>query len=137
MSTPTFPISPELGQPLALRRVRRGHVVLAGNGLLIDHGRRVPDYIREHLHDLLNDGHLYLGEERAGWAQMARASHRIGTATARQARRTPYTPTSSTDDPVVASFLDGAGTDDVALGERPGRCGIHPHLILEGIDPLP
>jgi hypothetical protein len=69
VSTPTFPISPELGQPLALRRVRRGHVVLAGNGLLIDHGRRVPDYIREHLHDLLNDGHLYLGEERAGWAQ--------------------------------------------------------------------
>ena len=69
MSTPTFPISPELGQLLALRRVRRGHVVLLGQGLLIDHGWPVPDYIREHLHDLLNDGHLYLGDERVGWGQ--------------------------------------------------------------------
>ncbi len=49
--------------------VRRGHVVLVGQGLLIDHGRRVPDYIREPLHDLLNDGHLYLGEERVVWSQ--------------------------------------------------------------------
>ncbi len=49
--------------------VRRGHVVLVGQGLLIDHGRRVPDYIREPLDDLLNDGHLYLGEERVVWSQ--------------------------------------------------------------------
>lgn len=76
MNTSAFPISPELGQLLALRRVRRGHVVLAGNGLLIDHERPVPDYIREPLHDLLNDGHLYLGDERVGaqWPVLATES---------------------------------------------------------------
>ncbi|MGH4020653.1 MAG: hypothetical protein ACRDT0_15770 [Pseudonocardiaceae bacterium] len=67
-STPC-PITPELGKLLALRRVHRGHVVLAGHDLLIDHERPVPDYIRAFLRELLDDGHLYLGEERAGWCQ--------------------------------------------------------------------
>ena len=67
-STP-YPISPELGQLLALRRVRRGHVVLVGHDLLIDHGFRIPDDIRDSMRELLDDGHLYLGAERAGWGQ--------------------------------------------------------------------
>ncbi len=60
-----YPISPELGQLLVLSRVRRGRVVLVGRDLLIDHGRRVPDYIRAPLRELLDDGQLYLGAN--GW----------------------------------------------------------------------
>ncbi|MDQ3886946.1 MAG: hypothetical protein M3308_08080 [Actinomycetota bacterium] len=67
-STP-YPISPELGWLLALRRVRRGHVVLVGHHLLIDRERPVPDYLHDSVRELLDDGHLYLGEERTGWAQ--------------------------------------------------------------------
>ncbi|MDQ3151210.1 MAG: hypothetical protein M3R63_05605 [Actinomycetota bacterium] len=67
-STPG-PISPDLGGLLALRRVHRGHVVLVGHDLLIDHGRPVPDYLRAPVHELLDDGHLYLGEERPEWRQ--------------------------------------------------------------------
>ncbi len=70
MTSPTpYPISPELGQWLALRRVRRGHVILIGDDLFIDHERRVPDYLYAALHELLGNGHLYLGEERAEWRQ--------------------------------------------------------------------
>ncbi len=70
MISPTpYPISRELGQLLALRRVRRGHVVLVGQDLLIDRGFRVPDYVRAYVRELLDDGHLYLGEERVEWCQ--------------------------------------------------------------------
>ena len=64
-----YPISPELGQLLVLSRVRRGRVVLVGRDLLIGHGRRGPDYIRALLRELLDDGHLYLGDERVEWGQ--------------------------------------------------------------------
>ncbi len=62
-----YPISPELGWLLALRRVRCGHVGLVGHDLLIDRECRFPDYLRESVRELLDDGHLYLGEERAEW----------------------------------------------------------------------
>ncbi len=67
-STP-YPVPPELGHLLALRRIRRGHVVLVGHDLVIDHGRRTSDYIHNAVRELLDDGHLWLGEERAEWGQ--------------------------------------------------------------------
>ena len=70
MTSPTlYPIPSELCRLLVLRRVRRGRVVLGAQDLVIDHGRRVPDYIRASLRELLDDGHLHLGAERAGWGQ--------------------------------------------------------------------
>ncbi len=67
-STP-YPISRELGRLLALRRVHRGHVLLVGHDLLLDHEHRVPDYLRASLRELLDGGYLSLGEERAEWRQ--------------------------------------------------------------------
>lgn len=64
-----YPIPPELGHLLALRRIRRGHVVLVGIVLVIDHGRRTSDYIHDAVHELLDDGYLQLGEERADCGQ--------------------------------------------------------------------
>ncbi|HEU0090404.1 MAG TPA: hypothetical protein VFQ77_22555 [Pseudonocardiaceae bacterium] len=58
-------ISQELGQMLALRRVHRGHVILSGRDLFLDHGRPVPSYLRPFLHELIDDGHLRLGAQRA------------------------------------------------------------------------
>ena len=48
-----YPISPELGWLLALRRVRCGHVGLVGHDLLIDRECRFPDYLRESVRELL------------------------------------------------------------------------------------
>lgn len=62
-------ISPELGRLLTLRRVRRGHVALASPDLFVDRGHRIPDHIRVHLRELLDDGHLYLGDARTDCCQ--------------------------------------------------------------------
>lgn len=70
MTSPmTSSIGPELGQLLALRRVHRGHVVLLGEDLFIDHCRPVPSYLQTHLRDLLGTGRLRLGPERAEYGQ--------------------------------------------------------------------
>ncbi|MCA1674714.1 MAG: hypothetical protein LC799_21810 [Actinobacteria bacterium] len=70
MTSPVlYPIPSELCRLLTLRRVRRGHVVLGPHDLVVDHGRRVSGYIRTTLRELLDDGHLHLGAERAGWGQ--------------------------------------------------------------------
>ncbi|MGI9062295.1 MAG: hypothetical protein ACR2FQ_00535 [Pseudonocardiaceae bacterium] len=61
-------IPPELGHLLALRRVRRGHVVLLGTGLFLHQGRPIPGYLDAPLRDLLASGHLHLGERRE-WEQ--------------------------------------------------------------------
>lgn len=62
-------VSPELGQLLTLGRVRRGHVAHFDPDVFLDHGRRIPDYVRVHLGELLADGYLSLGEDRVGWGQ--------------------------------------------------------------------
>ncbi len=62
-------ISPELGRMLALRRVRRGHVILIGTDRFLDHGRRIPGYLHAFLRDLLADGYLYLSEQCEGYDQ--------------------------------------------------------------------
>lgn len=54
-------VSPELGRLLALRRVRRGGVVLFSHGVFVDHGRPVPDYIGCYLAALLADGDIRTG----------------------------------------------------------------------------
>jgi hypothetical protein len=66
---PPDPYPTELCRLLALRRVRRGHVVLVGHDLFVDRGRRVPDYLHIALRALLDDGHLHLGSELKGCAQ--------------------------------------------------------------------
>lgn len=63
------PISSELGRLLALRRVHRGHVILSGDDLYLDHGHRIPGYLHAFLRDLLADGYLCLGEQHEGYDQ--------------------------------------------------------------------
>lgn len=65
----TAAISPELGRILALRKVRRGHVILIGDDRFLDQGRRFPGYLYGHLRELLAEGHLRLGEPREDWDQ--------------------------------------------------------------------
>jgi len=89
-----YPIPPELGQLLVLRGVRRGRVVLVGRDLLIDHGWRVPDYIRAPLHELLDDGHLYLALN--GW------NGAISRTTRSPCRTWPGSPTPSLDSMIPA-----------------------------------
>ena len=62
-------MSPELGQLLALRRVRRGGVALFSHGVFIDRGRPVPDYIGCYLAALLADGDIRTGspQESTGY----------------------------------------------------------------------
>ncbi len=62
-------ISPELGQLLALRRVRRGRVVLIGTDWFVDQARRIPAYLDDFPHELLADGYLCLGEQREEYNQ--------------------------------------------------------------------
>jgi hypothetical protein len=62
-------ISAELGQMLALRKVRRGHVILIGDDRFLDQGHRFPGHLHHHLRELLAEGHLRLGEPRQDWDQ--------------------------------------------------------------------
>lgn len=69
-------MSPELGRWLALRRVRRGGIAQFAQGVFIDRGRPVPDYIGGSLAALLAEGHLQTGhpQESTGYLPLVLTS---------------------------------------------------------------
>ncbi|MGH3908590.1 MAG: hypothetical protein ACRDTE_31055 [Pseudonocardiaceae bacterium] len=69
-------VSPELGRWLALRRVRRGGIAQFAEGVFIDRGRPVPDYIGGSLAALLAEGHIQTGhpQESTGYLPLVLTS---------------------------------------------------------------
>jgi hypothetical protein len=59
-------VNPELGRWLALRRVHRGGIAQFTQGVFIDRGRPVPDYIGGSLAALLAEGHIRTGRPEEG-----------------------------------------------------------------------
>lgn len=67
--THSWTIRPELGQRLALRRIRKGGVSLYPPALFADAGRPIPEHLAPFFADLIDQGHARLGDAWPGTGQ--------------------------------------------------------------------